>query len=116
MLDRRELMKCSGMAALVSGFDLSRARALDSVTLPFDNGERPLVKYPQKRPMIRLTSLAHGGGCGCKLAPSVLQELLADQPMAAPFKQLLVGTETSDERVGADPVWVPAAQRLHDRL
>ena len=28
----------------------------------------------------RLTSLAHGGGCGCKLAPSVLQQLLADQP------------------------------------
>ena len=29
---------------------------------------------------VRLTSLAHGGGCGCKLAPSVLQQLLADQP------------------------------------
>jgi len=46
---------------------------------------------------IRLTSLAHGGGCGCKLAPSVLQELLADQPAPAIFKQLLVGTETSDD-------------------
>ncbi|HYD04840.1 MAG TPA: selenide, water dikinase SelD [Reyranella sp.] len=46
---------------------------------------------------IRLTSLAHGGGCGCKLAPAVLQQLLADQPIAAPFKQLLVGTETSDD-------------------
>jgi selenide,water dikinase len=46
---------------------------------------------------VRLTSLAHGGGCGCKLAPSVLQELLADQPVVAPFKQLLVGTETSDD-------------------
>ena len=46
---------------------------------------------------LRLTSLAHGGGCGCKLAPSVLQQLLADQPAAAPFKQLLVGTETSDD-------------------
>jgi len=56
MLNRRELMKCSGMAALVTGLDLSRARALDAVTLPFDNGERPLVKYPQKRPMIGLTS------------------------------------------------------------
>ena len=33
-------------------------------------------------PQIRLTSLAHGGGCGCKLAPSVLQQLLADQPAA----------------------------------
>ena len=45
----------------------------------------------------RLTSLAHGGGCGCKLAPSVLRELLADQPMAQAFPQLLVGTETSDD-------------------
>jgi selenide, water dikinase len=46
---------------------------------------------------IRLTSLAHGGGCGCKLAPSVLQQLLAGQPEAAPYAQLLVGTETGDD-------------------
>src|SRR5262245_52904806 len=48
-------------------------------------------------PRIKLTSLAHGGGCGCKLAPSVLQQLLADQPEAAAFGQLLVGTETADD-------------------
>jgi selenide,water dikinase len=48
-------------------------------------------------PQVRLTSLAHGGGCGCKLAPSVLQQLLADQPAVAPYKQLLVGTETADD-------------------
>ena len=47
-------------------------------------------------PLIRLTDLAHGGGCGCKLAPSVLQQLIADQPQS-PFAQLLVGTETSDD-------------------
>lgn len=46
---------------------------------------------------VRLTDLAHGGGCGCKLAPSVLQELLAKQPGAGPFAQLLVGTETGDD-------------------
>jgi selenide,water dikinase len=46
---------------------------------------------------LRLTSLAHGGGCGCKLAPSVLQQLLARQPAAQPFAQLLVGTETGDD-------------------
>ncbi|MFH5775048.1 selenide, water dikinase SelD [Paracoccus sp. NGMCC 1.201697] len=45
----------------------------------------------------RLTSLAHGGGCGCKLAPSVLRELLADQPVTHVFPQLLVGTETADD-------------------
>jgi selenide,water dikinase len=44
-----------------------------------------------------LTELAHGGGCGCKLAPSVLQELLANKPAAMPFAHLLVGTETSDD-------------------
>jgi selenide,water dikinase len=48
-------------------------------------------------PYVRLTSLAHGGGCGCKLAPSVLQQLLADQPMAAAYKELLVGTDTADD-------------------
>ncbi len=45
----------------------------------------------------RLTSLAHGGGCGCKLAPSVLHEILARMPQAGPFPDLLVGTETADD-------------------
>jgi sulfite dehydrogenase len=59
MLDRREMMKrvAAGLAALgTTGLDPVTAFALDTVTLPFDNGERPLVKYPQKRPMIGLTS------------------------------------------------------------
>jgi selenide,water dikinase len=45
----------------------------------------------------RLTSLAHGGGCGCKLSPAVLRELLAHMPPTQPFPDLLVGTETSDD-------------------
>ena len=45
----------------------------------------------------RLTELAHGGGCGCKLSPAVLRELLANQPVASAFPQLLVGTETADD-------------------
>jgi selenide,water dikinase len=47
----------------------------------------------------RLTSLAHGGGCGCKLSPAVLHELLAALPAAAigEFPDLLVGTETADD-------------------
>src|ERR1700732_4462470 len=56
MLDRRQVMKRAGMAALATGFGSLKALALDTVTLPFDNGERPLVKYTQKRPMIGLTS------------------------------------------------------------
>jgi selenide,water dikinase len=46
---------------------------------------------------IRLTSLAHGGGCGCKLAPAVLTSIMAGMPAVAPFANLLVGTETSDD-------------------
>src|ERR1051326_171152 len=53
----------------------------------------PKVNFP----LVRLTSLAHGGGCGWKLAPSMLEHLLADQPIAAPYRQLLVGTETPDD-------------------
>ena len=56
MLDRREMMKRAAMAALATGFSSVRALALDTATLPIGNGERPLVKYPQKRPMIGLTS------------------------------------------------------------
>ncbi|HEY5289517.1 MAG TPA: selenide, water dikinase SelD [Caulobacteraceae bacterium] len=48
-------------------------------------------------PAPRLTSLAHGGGCGCKLSPKVLRELLAEQPATAGFADLLVGTETGDD-------------------
>ncbi len=46
---------------------------------------------------VRLTSLAHGGGCGCKLAPSVLRDLLGRQPAAGPFERLLVGNEGADD-------------------
>jgi selenide,water dikinase len=45
----------------------------------------------------RLTSLAHGGGCGCKLSPKVLADILAAMPAAGVFPDLLVGTETSDD-------------------
>lgn len=44
----------------------------------------------------RLTALAHGGGCGCKLAPNVLSELLAGLSSPAP-KDLIVDAATSDD-------------------
>jgi len=46
---------------------------------------------------IRLSHLSHGGGCGCKLAPSMLQQLLSNHPTVTPYKQLLVGVETGDD-------------------
>jgi selenide, water dikinase len=50
----------------------------------------------RRAPAFHLTELAHGGGCGCKLAPAVLQQLLTGQASTF-FPQLLVGTETSDD-------------------
>src|SRR6201990_3139448 len=45
----------------------------------------------------RLTSLSHGGGCGCKIAPGVLSEILkGTAPMSLP-DELLVGIETADD-------------------
>lgn len=45
----------------------------------------------------RLTSLSHGGGCGCKIAPGVLQQIIAKSGSALLPKALLVGIETSDD-------------------
>ncbi|HEY9104200.1 selenide, water dikinase SelD [Chitinimonas sp.] len=46
---------------------------------------------------IKLTQLSHGGGCGCKIAPAVLAQMLAKLPAASLYPQLLVGTETADD-------------------
>ena len=45
----------------------------------------------------RLTSLSHGGGCGCKIAPGVLSEILNRTASMPVPKELLVGTETADD-------------------
>ncbi|WP_157271573.1 selenide, water dikinase SelD [Azohydromonas aeria] len=45
----------------------------------------------------RLTSLSHGGGCGCKIAPGVLSEILKSTAAMPIPPQLLVGIETADD-------------------
>jgi selenide,water dikinase len=45
----------------------------------------------------RLTSLSHGGGCGCKIAPGVLSEILKSTSAMPIPPQLLVGIETADD-------------------
>ncbi|MEX2240989.1 MAG: selenide, water dikinase SelD [Burkholderiales bacterium] len=52
------------------------------------------MNAPEK---IRLTEFSHGGGCGCKIAPAVLSEILASTPIRGLPKDLLVGTETADD-------------------
>ena len=47
---------------------------------------------------VRLTAFSHGGGCGCKIAPAVLDRILSEVPKdALPYPQLLVGLENGDD-------------------
>ncbi len=46
---------------------------------------------------VRLTSLSHGGGCGCKIAPGVLSAILKNSTGFPVPKELLVGIETADD-------------------
>jgi selenide,water dikinase len=46
---------------------------------------------------VRLTQFSHGGGCGCKIAPGVLEQILAKSAPGIVPKELLVGIETSDD-------------------
>jgi selenide,water dikinase len=55
----------------------------------------PACPAPAAEP--RLTSLSHGGGCGCKIAPGVLSEILKGTAALPVPKELLVGIETADD-------------------
>ncbi|MDZ7655372.1 MAG: selenide, water dikinase SelD [Sulfurimicrobium sp.] len=46
---------------------------------------------------IKLTQFSHGGGCGCKIAPALLNEILANMPARLVHPDLMVGTETGDD-------------------
>ena len=46
---------------------------------------------------LRLTSFSHGGGCGCKIAPGVLSQILKSSGSGLIPKELMVGIETADD-------------------
>ena len=74
----------------------SDSAASANIGLSEQHPERTTMSESKESP-VRLTQLAHGGGCGCKIAPGVLEKILAKT--APPFMppQLLVGIETSDD-------------------
>jgi selenide,water dikinase len=47
--------------------------------------------------LIRLTQFSHGGGCGCKIAPALLTEILAKAPIRGLPQELIVGIESGDD-------------------
>jgi selenide,water dikinase len=56
-----------------------------------------MTQTPITTPVPRLTSLSHGGGCGCKIAPGVLSEILKNTRQMPVPSALLVGIETADD-------------------
>src|SRR6266436_8680588 len=55
---------------------------------------------------LRLTDFSHGGGCGCKISPSVLRDIIARSSPGIVPRDLLVGIETADDA---------AVYRINDR-
>jgi selenide,water dikinase len=55
------------------------------------------MNAPEKPAEPRLTSLSHGGGCGCKIAPGLLSEILKGTAAMPVPRELLVGIETADD-------------------
>ncbi|MEK6664106.1 MAG: selenide, water dikinase SelD [Pseudomonadota bacterium] len=55
------------------------------------------MNTPEQIPEIKLTAFSHGGGCGCKIAPAVLAEILRNSQGTPIPAQLLVGIESSDD-------------------
>ena len=51
---------------------------------------------------VKLTSYSHGAGCGCKIAPGVLHEMLSCLSRKTPFPNLIVGNDTKDDAAVVD--------------
>src|SRR3954470_9778288 len=80
-------------------------RARGRTTRPVEPGAglaRPIMNAPLNPAVAaaaepRLTSLSHGGGCGCKIAPGVLADILKNTGRMPMPPELLVGIETADD-------------------
>ena len=59
--------------------------------------QQKLIKACMNKKQIKLTSFSHGGGCGCKIAPGILAEILKSSSGFPVPKELMVGIETSDD-------------------
>jgi selenide, water dikinase len=52
--------------------------------------------------MVKLTQYSHGAGCGCKIAPKVLDQILASDTAKVHYPTLLVGNEERDDAAVMD--------------
>jgi len=99
---------CQKCLLIVIGREYLRCLTAGQGWLAPDNVRLPIPIYamsqslPANPPVAatsepRLTSLSHGGGCGCKIAPGVLSGILKSTSAMPIPKELLVGIETADD-------------------
>jgi len=60
------------------------------------------MSYQETEAPVRLTAFSHGAGCGCKIAPAVLDRILTSQRQFAPDPALLVGNSSRDDAAAYD--------------
>jgi selenide, water dikinase len=72
---------------------------LDSQLGAFQTALQPTLVPPSPTEHVRkrLTSFAHGGGCGCKVEPAELKRILENVPRIGAHPNLLVGVENADD-------------------
>ena len=82
----------------MTSIERGRVRAASTGTMPATmTATNFAVVSPEDKTPVRLTQFAHGGGCGCKIAPGLLREILARAPQGIVPPELMVGTETADD-------------------
>ncbi len=92
-------------AEIIVGFEVERIKALVGIIVllvaefvVFPNQSEARVTLPSgTSDIVRLTSFSHGGGCGCKIAPGLLADILRTTGGYTIPPQLLVGIETGDD-------------------
>src|SRR5207237_2698182 len=77
--------------------DFKSGKGRQPVLGGFDSHSLPPIESRCVMSDVRLTSLTQGGGCGCKIAPAALTDILAKVPRPLLDPALLVGIETSDD-------------------
>ena len=61
-----------------------------------------MISETATKATVRLTQYSHGAGCGCKIAPSVLSEILKTNEATPDFPNLLVGNHSRDDAAVLD--------------
>ena len=75
----------------------SRIRKLKLASTNHHQNAIDILKYMEEMKNIKLTAYSHGAGCGCKISPALLSEMLQTDQPELPNKRIIVGNSTRDD-------------------